>query len=349
MSLRDPSASLAQLRELVARGPVPMDAHSVPARARRRLRSALLRALRPYSYYQYEINSLVLSLLGEKARENRRVWRLEVMAEDLVVAVESLRRRTDPVETLGSELHAVPYIADSPFEQFESPVGEVTGYRSMESVASAASAYAVFEDLFRGPPERVTELQRPYLSLVAEHQPVLDVGCGRGEFLALLASEGITAHGVDNDDGMIARCQSRGLSVVHADATEYLERLEDRTLGTVFCAQVIEHLPVDELRRLLEVSRRKLKPGGLFIAETVNPHSIPALKTFWVDVTHQHPIFPEVALALCAIAGFCPSFVFAPGYQHFAQAMFESTSYAVVATAPADSTNGSRPESAPEV
>lgn len=340
MSPREHSPSLAQLRELVARGPAPSEAHSLPARARRRLRGALLRALRPYSYYQYEINARVLSLLGEEEHDGRRIWRLEALAEDVVAAVESLRRRTAPFDAISAELHAVPYIADSPFEEFESAVGEVTGYQRLDSVASGSSAYPAFEDLFRGPAERVTALQRPYLALVADNQPVLDVGCGRGEFLALLASEGIVAHGVDNDQGMIARCESRGLSAMHADATDYLEGLDDGTLGTVFCAQVIEHLPAEQLRRLLDISLRKVKPGGLFIAETVNPHSIPALKTFWVDPTHKHPIFPEVALAMCAIAGFCPSFVFAPGYRHFELAKFEATSYAVVATAPADNASG---------
>jgi hypothetical protein len=99
----------------------------------------------------------------------------------------------------------------------------------------------------------------------------------------------------------------------------------------VFCAQVIEHLPVAALQRLLELARRKLRADGLFIAETVNPHSLAALKTFWVDLTHQHPIFPEVALAFCGLAGFGAAYVFAPGFDDFAAARFTANSYAVVA------------------
>jgi 2-polyprenyl-3-methyl-5-hydroxy-6-metoxy-1,4-benzoquinol methylase len=268
-------------------------------------------------------------------RQSERIERLEALVEDLVATAESLRRRiADDEQGLRAELQAVPYIADSPFEQFESLVGDVTGYRSLKSAAGATSPYADFEDLFRGPAERVTELQRPYLGLVAEHQPVLDVGCGRGEFLALLAAEGIVARGVDSDPGMIERCRAQGLPVALEDAVEYLEGIDDASLGTVFCAQVIEHLTADQLRQLLELARRKLEPGGLFIAETINPHSIPALKTFWVDLTHQHPVFPEVALALCALAGFGPAYVFAPGYPSFETARFDATSYAVVATSP---------------
>ena len=85
---------------------------------------------------------------------------------------------------------------------------------------------------------------------------------------------------------------------------------------------------------MLELARHKLRPSGLLIAETVNPHRIASLKTFWVDLTHEHPIFPEVALAICAIAGFEQAYVFAPGFESFERARFASPAYAVVATAP---------------
>lgn len=336
MITRDYSASLARLRDLLERGPFPARSDTFKARVRRGARNAVLRALRPYTHYQHEIDTIMASCLGGYEHDTHRIEMLERLAEDLIAAVDALRRRTAAFDVIGPELRAVPYLAEDPFERFSSPVGEVTGYRALGVPLAGSSPYTAFEDIFRGPPERVTELQRPYLSLVSDHQPVLDVGCGRGEFLALLASEGIAAHGVDNDPGMVQRCQARGLSAELADATEHLDGLENGTLGTVFCAQVIEHLPVDQLHRLLAVSLSKLKPGGLFIAETVNPHSIPALKTFWVDLTHKHPIFPEVALALCAIAGYAPAYVFAPGYEHFEHAKFESTSYAVVAGAPVD-------------
>jgi SAM-dependent methyltransferase len=189
--------------------------------------------------------------------------------------------------------------------------------------------------MFRGPADRVAESQRPYVALVREHGPVLDIGCGRGEFLALLEEEGITAAGLDSDPGMVRRCSELGLRATLGEANEYLGALEDGSLGTIFSAQVIEHLPAAELQRMVELARRKLRPGGLFIAETVNPHRISSLKTFWVDVTHQHPIFPEVALALCAIAGFESAYVFAPTFADFERARFEAPAYAVVATAPA--------------
>jgi hypothetical protein len=78
-----------------------------------------------------------------------------------------------------------------------------------------------------------------------------------------------------------------------------------------------------------------LEPGGLFIAETVNPHSLAALKNFWLDLTHEHPIFPEVALALGRIVGFASAYVFYPNATDDAEAdSFSAGDYALVATAP---------------
>ena len=85
---------------------------------------------------------------------------------------------------------------------------------------------------------------------------------------------------------------------------EFLVKQEDASLGAIFSAQFIEHLPAGLLPELLEIARTKLLPDGVFIAETVNPHSPRALKAFWIDPTHQHPLFPETMLALCRLTGF---------------------------------------------
>jgi len=340
MSTRDYGAALGRLRQLVRRGPAPGAARSAKERAKNAWRRAVLRLLRPYTHYAHEVDSAVLACLAAFEDEGRRLARLSQLAEDLVASTEALRRRLargeEELESLGgvaAELRALPYVAEDPFELFDSPVGRVLGYRD-GLVAPAESPYAAFEDFFRGPAERVTELQRPYLRLVGDHQPVLDVGCGRGEFVGLLRERGIAVRGVDEDAGMVARCRARELPVEQAEAVRYLEGLEDGALGTIFSAQVIEHLPVERLQRLLALSLRKLRPGGLFIAETVNPHSLQAMKAFWVDPTHRGPIFPEAALAMCAIAGFRPAYVFAPGHESFDRARFDSTVYAVVARRP---------------
>jgi SAM-dependent methyltransferase len=301
-----------------------------------------LRALKPYTAYQQQVDAALVEAMQSMVAHQQeiddalrqlseRTGSIGELVQDLVAAIDANRYRLD---RLREDLHAAPYVDGEPFTSFTAPVGEVTGYRELPVSEDPGSPYAGFEDLFRGPAERVSELQRPYLRLVAEHQPVLDLGCGRGEFLSLLASEAIAGRGVDSDPGMAARCRAQGLEVELGEGIAHLEALDDASLGTVFCAQVIEHLPVDQLRRLLEAARRKLVPGGLFIAETVNPHSLPGMKTFWTDLTHQHPIFPEVALAMCALAGFVPAYVFSPGDASFEAVRFTTNTYAVVATAP---------------
>jgi SAM-dependent methyltransferase len=337
----------ARLRSLASRAMWRL----TPAYARRR--AARADALARLARVQSELQRV-------EERHGEQIERLEDLSRELILTAESLRRAVadangsavvarSTIEPIAAELSALPYLNDSPFERMRSPVGDVLGYRSSASLRGGASEYVQFEELFRGPAERVSESQRPYLALVRDQQPVLDVGCGRGEFLALLAGEGIEAQGVDRDAGMVQRCTAAGMKATLADATAYLQGLPDGSLGTVFSAQLIEHLPYAELQRLLELSRRKLRAGGLFIAETVNPHRISALKTFWVDLTHQHPIFPEVALALSAIAGFDSAYVFAPTFDDFERARFESSAYAVVATAPQrDGSDGDVHENAHE-
>ncbi len=361
MAVDEETQSLARATELIQRGPGPAPGRTAVQRLRGRLRAVLLRVLRPYSHHQGEVNTALLSAIQRqtnaierqaaeaRARDDRhdeQIERLEDLVRELIYTAESLRRVAVEGDTVAhdalarldaitAQLRAEPYVAGRPFERFSASVGEVVGLRERWGRDGAAGEYPEFEDVFRGPRERVADLQRPYLGLVHDHQPVLDVGCGRGEFLELLAAEGIDARGVDSDAAMVARCAELGLPAVLADATVHLEGLPDGELGTVYSSQVIEHLPFAQLRGLLELALRKLRPGGLFIAETVNPHNVAALKTFWVDPTHQHPLFPEVALTLCAFAGFAPAYVFAPGHEDFDRARFDSDRYAVVGTRPA--------------
>ena len=97
-----------------------------------------------------------------------------------------------------------------------------------------------------------------------------------------------------------------------ATRVAHLEALPDGSLGAIVSIQVIEHLPRDGLRGCSRSHAPSASPGGLFVAETVNPHAAHALKTFWVDLTHEHPIFPEVALALAGGAGYREAFIAHP-------------------------------------
>jgi SAM-dependent methyltransferase len=173
-----------------------------------------------------------------------------------------------------------------------------------QPAAAAVPDYFAFETRMRGSTEEVRARQRAYVEDFIGAAPVLDVGCGRGEFLALLRESRIEARGVDADSDMVAYARGEGLEVEQADALDYLNRLEDGSLGGVFAAQLVEHLPPAALLRLLELSAAKLRPGGLLVAETINPLSPLALRHYFADLTHAQPLVPETLALLARQAGF---------------------------------------------
>ncbi len=192
--------------------------------------------------------------------------------------------------------------------------------------------YSGFERVFRGPEASVRNGLRPYVDLVRAHQPVVEIGCGRGEFLDLLGECGISAVGIDVHPGMVAHCKKKGHRVEMANAGDYLSAQPDDSIGCLFSAHVIEHLPFDALLDVFRLSISKLVPGGVLIAETINPHSVAAMKHFWLDLTHRKPIFPEVALTLCRLHGFeSARIVFPRGSGRFEADLWEQGEYAVVA------------------
>lgn len=161
-----------------------------------------------------------------------------------------------------------------------------------------------FHARFRGSEQLVTERQQKYVALFRSVANVLDIGCGRGEFLELMKAAGVSAHGVDLDPDMVSLCRQKGLDVHLDDALVHLGRLEDGTVGGIFCAQVIEHLKVDELVTLIEQSFRCLRNGGLFVAETLNPGSLAFLEYFYQDPFHVRPFPSETVSFLLESAGF---------------------------------------------
>jgi SAM-dependent methyltransferase/glycosyltransferase involved in cell wall biosynthesis len=233
------------------------------------------------------------------------------------------------VAHVGYRFAVRPYMGTDPFGttgDLDQPMGYGPG------TAHPTPSDATFEDLFRGPEALVTERQRHYLPLLAGRQRVVDLGCGRGEFLSLMTAAGIRAVGVEQDVDLVRRCRERRLDVVHGDALAYVRRQRPSTFDAIFSAQFIEHVPPEELPALLALARTRLREGGLFIAETPNPESFEALKAFHVDLTHQRPIYPQVLLYMCLREGFRSARIFYPLGGGFTQKNYESAGeYAVVA------------------
>ena len=169
---------------------------------------------------------------------------------------------------------------------------------------TAMPDYFAFESRMRGSTADVRARQSVYVEDFRAQAPVLDLGCGRGELLGLLAASGVEARGVDADPDMVDYCRGEGLDVDQADVLDHLEALEPGSLGGIFCAHVVEHLDPPRLVRLLELAATRLRAGGIFVAETPNPRTLFALSNFFADLTHVQPIHPETISLLARQTGF---------------------------------------------
>jgi SAM-dependent methyltransferase len=165
--------------------------------------------------------------------------------------------------------------------------------------------YAGFENRYRGNEEEVKKQQTQFLPFFKQADKVLDLGCGRGEFLELLQENGIVAEGIDSNEQMIEICRDKGLPCQKDDILETLIKCEDNSLGGIFSSQVIEHLPPPYLKKTIELAYFKLAPGSYLVLETLNPASVFALvQIYFLDLSHQKPIHPQTLKFLMETSGF---------------------------------------------
>ena len=158
----------------------------------------------------------------------------------------------------------------------------------------AAFDYYLFEERYRGEESLIYARQTEYLELFRGRDNVVDIGCGRGEFLQLLRDNGIRASGVELGTDQYLLCRSKGLNVVQQDLFSYLESVPDGSLGGLFSAQVIEHLSASDQLRFVALSHRKTRPGSPVVFETINAQCVFAvMRNFFVDPTHVRPVHPE--------------------------------------------------------
>jgi SAM-dependent methyltransferase len=173
------------------------------------------------------------------------------------------------------------------------------------------SLYVAFEDVFRGTREDIKGRVGQYLDRLVlagagqNNKPILDAGCGRGEWLEILKEAGLTAYGIDSNLMMVERSASLGLNVVHGDLLEHLRSLEEESRSAITAFHVVEHLPLEVLVDFLDEALRVLAPGGLLLLETPNPENIRVgATTFYSDPTHRNPIPPETLRFIVEHRGF---------------------------------------------
>jgi SAM-dependent methyltransferase len=167
------------------------------------------------------------------------------------------------------------------------------------------ATYVAFEDEFRGSPDAIAARLSAYVPIFSGTDNVIDIGCGRGEFLGALKAAGIPARGVDANADMAAIARERGLDAVQGDALTFLESLPDGTAGGLIATQVIEHLEPGYLIQLLQTASRKLKPGAPALIETINVACwLAFFSSYLRDFSHVRPVHPETLQFLLRANGF---------------------------------------------
>ena len=246
--------------------PVAVDARSFAMAARDAIRDTSI-----------SVTTLEDRLQRELAATRDRLGRLE-------------RAQTRPSEPAA---HPAPAHEPGPAEGSGAPSASAHGFD-----------YFAFEAAMRGSREEIANRQQRYLERFRDVDDILDLGCGRGEFLALLRDAGKSAQGVDLDGDMVDQCRAQGLDVIQAEGIAFLTGLPPKSLGGVFAAQVVEHLAPDRLISLLSACHRAIRPGGVVVLETINPASLSALRNFFADLTHVQPVVAETLAFLVESVGF---------------------------------------------
>jgi len=224
----------------------------------------------------------LVAALEQKIEDGLPEWRTQIAV--LQRAIEMLKRRG-----------AAPAAA----------AAEPPQTTAVATVEDDAYKYVAFEDAFRGAPDSVRAKLEDYLPIFAGATDVIDLGCGRGEFLSALRTAGVTARGVDENDAMVAAAQALGLDVTKGDALAYVTALPDESIGGVIATQVVEHMEPGYLLRLLEALSRALRRGAPIVLETINPQCWFAFFSSYIrDLTHVRPVHPETLQYLLRASGF---------------------------------------------
>ena len=223
---------------------------------------------------------------------------MDQRVERVQLGVRAIKQRVEGMDSslavARAELHAV----------FARVSGESPA-RAESTPDLEAEHYLAFEERFRGSSDAIRERLADYVPYFEGKNPVLELGCGRGEFLELLKEAGIEAEGVDGNREMIHACRDKGVEAKVGDLVTVLADRAAGSAGGIFAAQVIEHLPPSLLRKVLADGYRVLRPKGRIILETVNPTSVIALvESFYRDLTHQKPLHPETLEFMLRAVGF---------------------------------------------
>lgn len=209
------------------------------------------------------------------------------------------------LERLAEELEEVASLTERSLRGEPLPVASASAIDEGRLAEALADVQPLLLESFRGSEEEIQHRLDRYLPELREAEPVLDLGCGRGELLLLLREAGVEATGVENDSALAEAARRRGLDIIEDGALETLEKQEPESWGAVTAIHLFEHLRPAVLAATLAEARRVLRPGGMLIVECPNPHTLRVgAALYWQDPTHQRPLLPETLELMLRAAGF---------------------------------------------
>ena len=249
-------------------------------------------------------------ILEQQLAEERRT--LEQLRNDFESACVNLRHNNDTLDTNRSELDLLKVQmrevqrgqgGRQPVKLEKTVENQTVLAKKMPEETYQAIEYFDFENHFRGSVAHIKKMQEQYLPYFSGKQHVLDLGCGRGEFLSLMHDYGIQAKGVDLYAPYVEYCIAQGLEAVCGDGIAYLAQQEQ--VDGIFVGQVVEHLQTEQIVRLCEIAYEKLSQGGCMVIETPNPTSLSIYtNAFYIDPSHIKPVHPLTMQYYLEKAGF---------------------------------------------
>lgn len=243
-----------------------------------------------------------VDLMDANFRETVRAQHAEYSATLERHTTEIQKRLWDDLERIRLEYERLIYselrtIRQRAEVRAPAPLPEHAEAGAVQHGPSVGFDYGRFAERFRGPEEYVKAGQKFYLPYFAACRSVLDIGCGRGEFLEMMRAHGIPARGIDLGEESIAICRHKGLEAETADLFAYLADQPEASFDGIFCSQVVEHLPPDRLPEMIKLCASRLAHHGVIALETPNPECLAIFAThFYLDPTHQRPV-PHPLLA----------------------------------------------------
>ncbi len=257
----------------------------------RTLRPILRRVLGSIDGRQRNFNIAVLEMLGDLRKD------LAAIVTDSKRDAEDMRRDLSQMEArlpvAVRRNDALAAAIDQKIEMVSARLRDLSIPLVVQPDASAFRSdfvYRRLEDGLRGSPDEIRQSLEPYLEYAAAMAPVIDAGCGRGEFLELCRERGIPARGFDTNERSVAELRQRGFDAELGRLPDCLIALDAESVGSILAAHVVEHLPSDVLIETFAAASRVLRAGGCLMIETPNAGSIAmSASEFWRDPTHLAP------------------------------------------------------------